>query len=105
MDLLGILGGKVLEPMENLTEEEKAELKEILVGMGCKVILKMLYIIIEKKLKKVGSGDSEDLKSQVNHIKRPFIKSKLLLLNFKEERIHMSKVSAIEEQRSKWGEK
>jgi 4-hydroxy-tetrahydrodipicolinate synthase len=38
MDLIGIPGGKVREPMENLTTEEKAELKQILIELGCKVI-------------------------------------------------------------------
>jgi 4-hydroxy-tetrahydrodipicolinate synthase len=38
MDLVGLPGGKVREPMENLTEEERAELKQILIGMGSKVI-------------------------------------------------------------------
>jgi 4-hydroxy-tetrahydrodipicolinate synthase len=38
MDLVGLPGGKVREPMENLNEEERAELKEILIGMGSKVI-------------------------------------------------------------------
>jgi 4-hydroxy-tetrahydrodipicolinate synthase len=37
MELVGLPGGKVREPMENLTEEERAELKRILTEMGCKV--------------------------------------------------------------------
>jgi 4-hydroxy-tetrahydrodipicolinate synthase len=38
MDLIGLPGGKVREPMENLNEEERQELKQILFGMGSKVI-------------------------------------------------------------------
>ena len=38
MDLVGLPGGKVREPLENLTEEERAELKQILIGMGSKVV-------------------------------------------------------------------
>jgi 4-hydroxy-tetrahydrodipicolinate synthase len=38
MDLIGLPGGKVREPMENLTEAEKEELKQILIGIGIKII-------------------------------------------------------------------
>ena len=38
MDLVGLPGGKVREPMENLNEAERAELKQILIGMGSKVV-------------------------------------------------------------------
>jgi 4-hydroxy-tetrahydrodipicolinate synthase len=38
MELVGLPGGKVREPMENLNEGERAELKQILIGMGSKVI-------------------------------------------------------------------
>jgi 4-hydroxy-tetrahydrodipicolinate synthase len=38
MELIGLPGGKVREPMENLNEEERQGLKQILIGMGAEVI-------------------------------------------------------------------
>jgi len=38
MDLVGLPGGKVREPMENLTSEEVDEMREILINIGCKVV-------------------------------------------------------------------
>jgi 4-hydroxy-tetrahydrodipicolinate synthase len=38
MELIGLPGGKVREPMENINETERAELRQILIKMGSKVI-------------------------------------------------------------------